>query len=103
MGACGSSCGKRGAPGDVDAPTETQAGSGNGKPGYAGFQRQMQDDGSLLSCDVVIRGLRDRPDLEGERGSVIMWDEYEGFYTVSLERFTGRKILAKGYEMHPIL
>ena len=60
------------------------------------------DDGSLLGQDVIIRNLLFRPDLEGERGSVIMWDEYEAQYTVQLDRFR-KCVFAKGRHLRVAL
>mmetsp|Transcript_11771 Transcript_11771/g.34636 ORF Transcript_11771/g.34636 Transcript_11771/m.34636 type:complete len:123 (-) Transcript_11771:55-423(-) len=60
---------------------------------------QAEGIGALLGHEVIIKGLQDRPDLEGEAGSVIMWDEYEGLYTVELTRFRNRKIFARDREM----
>ena len=116
MGACGSqACGSQisNSSQDVtDAPTEsrqaptygTSQARGNSnrsspsnrgsRSGTAAEMPTLQpplpdgqpDDGSLLGHDVIIRELSFRPDLEGERGSVILWDEYESQYTVELQR-----------------
>ena len=32
-----------------------------------------------------------------------MWDEYEGYYTVDLDRYRKKRVLAKGHEMFSVL
>jgi hypothetical protein len=113
MGAC---CSSGSSPPEPEAPGDT-AGVGNlvgdaqppnsGTPSVSASVPPLQPadentEGSLLGHDIVIRSLSFRPDLEGERGSVIMWDEYEGLYTVELDRYR-RRVFAEAKHLKSVV